>query len=118
MTPAELKAMHDRMTTGEWCVDAHHINGPNGQLGWLYADTREQVLAKVVPNALGIVALHNHFAALMERYEAMRVALEGLRYSGIGEENRFCDHPTDPCERCDAAAAALALADQPLETAS
>lgn len=39
---------------------------------------------------------------------ALVEALEGLRYKG--EPTRFCDHAADPCNRCDAATAALKLA--------
>lgn len=110
MTLAELKAMHAAM------------KAPIGA----YAITRAEQGMHVhllldLATARGVVALHNHFAALYERYEAMRVALREAERQGYLESGRrccpICDREKSHSTTC-SLGDALALADQPLEVAA
>lgn len=128
MTLAELKAIHAAMTPGEWQQWADHT----AVFARVRHNTRQSIggteIARCEPddfnkgedaaedeakaNARGIVALHNHFAALMERYEAMRAALR--RVVGCYDIDDGGPGP----DTVDACRAALTNADKPLEAAS
>lgn len=94
-----------------WSVQSHGDDGSYIYLdcfpceAWLTATGSERVALSA-----GIVALRNHFAALMERYERMRAALQFL-IDGCPCMPVF----NEEC-RCRKAARALADADKPLES--
>lgn len=105
MTFDELKAMHAAMTPGPWEVRGHYVcvgrgggdkqetgDGRLGEGGIVFSAMVESATEQNFP---GIVALHNAFPALVERYEAMRVALEEAEWQGFS----LSDTPT--CPVCD-----------------
>lgn len=110
----ELKAMHAKMTPGEWGEDGWAIVRINPQ-----SPGDHLVLDRGMTgaNRTGIVALHNAFPAIAELFEAMRSALEAAKHQ-MEENLRFI--PGAPCyrimfgEALQEVEAALALADKPL----
>lgn len=129
MTLDELKAMHAAMTPGEWIVKRlpggqvfvegmplpPHLAFGTDILGDDDYDTKED-------DARGIVAMHNAFPALVERYERMRAALayyaNKSNYASKltpGGGSWYMEIELDDGDR---AIEAIADADKPLESRS
>lgn len=125
MTLDELKAKYAAMTNGPWEDDDHSthwsIHGADGHI----ADVRcyRSPLTRIPEadaNCRGIVALHNAFPAIVERFEAMRAALKEAEWAQMDEDGNWM------CPVCDrflsggkhsptcSVAAALTIADKPL----
>jgi hypothetical protein len=56
--------------------------------------------------AEGIDKMRLALISLRAERDAMKAALEGLKYK---EDDSYCDHAAEPCDRCDAVRKALAL---------
>lgn len=119
-TPKELAAMVEAMTPGEWQEDGIHsglvnVWSPSSESHVAVVGDYKQNGEQALLDARGIVALRNHFAALMERHERMRAALDKIASWGDGPVvNGGFDNPADAA----IARAALADADKPLESRS
>ena len=134
MTLEELKAKHAAMTEGEWCWQARNWRGeaqphkrfitgnrvehdPEDEENSGYCTAVAVVEGNETSgtiaddNAIGIVAIHNHFPALMRRYEEMRRSCEWML---CALEHHGPYSYSDPALA--AARAAIANANKPLET--
>ena len=121
MTPDELKSKHAAMTPGKWhtanpgLIEGDDGECPGDECEYCDGDGCVHVIATHVygEDAAGIVAIHNHFPALMRRHEEMRRSCEwmlcALEHHGPYSYN-------DPA--LVAARTALANANSPLEATS
>lgn len=119
-TPKELAAMVEAMTAAPWTdIGTSVTDWDNEAKTFTMELIPNRFNEKQTPDARGIVALRNHFVALMERYERMRTALE----AALDPDPCRLDHHGNcqahglgnPCEQS-LIRAALADADKPLES--
>lgn len=109
MTLAELKALHEQATKGPWEADTPTtIMSPLGRVAGNYDHEEGGVWHE--DDTRYIVALHNHFAALVERFEEMKRALREIAQVPSGPEGSILNSDSAP----HVARLALANAEKPL----
>lgn len=122
MTLDELKAMYAAMTPGEWETASNGVINCGGKTLAEFSVCVPGWVLEELENRDGIVALHNAFPALVERYEAMRAALayyaNKSNYASKltpGGGSWYMEIELDDGDR---AIEAIADADKPLESRS
>lgn len=98
----ELKAKYAKMTPGEWFADDEswcaYALDEEGEPVYLF-EVQGEAASNFEADLPGIVALHNAFPVLVERYEAMRVALEEAEWNQLDEHGNWmcpvCDRLRD-----------------------
>lgn len=119
MTIGELKAVHAAMPTGEWIEDGGCIVRANPDYGKRPQEPQYfRVLYGEIPDGSrrGIVALHNHFPALLARLERAEELLRPFA-NWLGEYGAD-NIAVNAVASYEAAAAFLANANKPLEVRS
>lgn len=117
MTFDELKAMHAKMTPREWFADDEswcaYVLDEEGEPVYLF-EVQGEAASNFEADLPGIVAMHNAFPALVERYEAMRVALD-VAYGNMWPLDPNNHHSIKKCQEALAIVQnALAIAAKPL----